>query len=121
FYDRHGADPSAGLVQGRDDGSFYGTTYNGGSDNAGTVFRLDTNGVLTTLVSFANTNGANPYGGLVQGSDGNFYGTTFLGGASNQGTVFRMDTNGVLTTLVSFAYTNGVAPYSGLVQGSDGN
>ena len=32
------------------DGNFYGTTRNGGS--YGTIFRVTTNGVLTTLVSF---------------------------------------------------------------------
>ncbi len=34
-----GGSPAAGLVQGSD-GSFYGTTYWGGTNNAGTVFRL---------------------------------------------------------------------------------
>jgi len=34
-----GAEPIGGLVQATD-GSFYGTTYEGGSDNWGTVFRL---------------------------------------------------------------------------------
>jgi len=34
-----GAYPNAGLVQGSD-GSFYGTTFNGGAGGAGTVFRL---------------------------------------------------------------------------------
>jgi uncharacterized repeat protein (TIGR03803 family) len=34
-----GANPVAGLVQGSD-GDFYGTTYYGGGDNNGTVFRL---------------------------------------------------------------------------------
>ena len=76
--------------------------------------------MLTTLVSFARTNGANPHAALVQGSDGNLYGTTYSGGASNYGTVFRVGTNGALTTLVSFANTNGANPHAGLVQGTDG-
>ena len=45
---------------------------------------------LTTLYSFAGSDGAQPYAGLVQGSDGNFYGTTAGGGAYNVGTVFRL-------------------------------
>ena len=62
-------------------GNIYGTTYSGGTANLGTVFSLATNGVLTTLVSFAGTNGANPSGAPLQAADGNFYGTAFAGGA----------------------------------------
>ena len=51
--------PESRLVLGAD-GSLYGTTFYGGSSNLGAVFRVTTNGVLTTLVSFAGTNGANP-------------------------------------------------------------
>jgi hypothetical protein len=41
------------------------------------VFKISTNGALTSLYSFTGGNdGANPTAGLVQGSDGNFYGTT---------------------------------------------
>ena len=42
----------------------------------GTVFKVTTNGTLTTLVSFNGTNGANPNAALTLGNDGNFYGTT---------------------------------------------
>ena len=38
--------------------------------------RRRSNGVLTSLVSFNNTDGANPAATLVEGNDGNFYGTT---------------------------------------------
>ena len=68
----------------------------------GTVFKVTTNGTLTTLVSFNGTNGANPYAALTLGNDGNFYGTTSEGGSSGYGTVFKVTTNGTLTTLVSF-------------------
>jgi len=117
-----GANPRGGLVQGRD-GSFYGTTRYGGTNNLGTVFNISTSGALTSLYSFTGTNdGANPLAGLVQGSDGNFYGTTPFGGTNNFGTVFKISTNGVLTSLYSFGGTNDDAnPYATLVQGSDGN
>src|SRR4051812_12080303 len=72
------ASPECDLVQGPD-GSFYGTTSQGGSGAVGAVFRLATNGTLTTLVNFANDNGAYPAGGLILGGDGNFYGTTSQG------------------------------------------
>jgi uncharacterized repeat protein (TIGR03803 family) len=121
-----GANPYAGLIQ-TADGSFYGTTFYGGSNGLGTVFKLATNGALVASVSFNGTNGAYPYAGLVQAADGNLYGTTESGGAyTNQsgagcGTVFKLTTNGVLTTLFSFNGTNGLFPQAGLVQGSDGN
>src|SRR5262249_27525216 len=72
--------PFAGLVRGRD-GNFYGTTMFGGvhgslHDGYGTVFRVTTNGVMTTLVSFAGNYGYYPQAGLIEAADGSFYGTT---------------------------------------------
>ena len=99
--------PYAGLVQGKD-GNFYGTTVNGGAyggnDGYGTVFRVTTNGTLSILASFANTNGANPQAELIQATDGNLYGTTQNGGTNDiiyggHGTVFCVTTNGALTSL----------------------
>ena len=121
-----GANPLAGLVQGSD-GSFYGTTYSGGTNGVGTVFRISTNGALTSLHLFSGDDGANPQAGLVQGSDGSFYGTTLYGGNINvnygegYGTVFKISSNGALTSLYSFSGGDGVYPQAALVQGSDGN
>src|SRR6266853_1233536 len=140
-----GANPAAALVQGSD-GYFYGTTENGGVTNYnfydgtygyGTVFKISTNGALTSLYSFTGTNdGANPVAALVQDNDGNFYGTTCYGGNTNlnygsgYGTVFKITKNGGLTNLYSFGSvldTNGYAlddgahPRAGLAQGRDGN
>jgi uncharacterized repeat protein (TIGR03803 family) len=104
------------------DGKLYGTTSFGGPNNGwGTIFRLETNGQLTNLVSFKAPDGQAPQGGLVLGLDGAFYGTTGAGGTSGKGTVFRVTTNGALTTLCSFNSTNGANPYGELVRGDDGN
>src|SRR3989475_8307744 len=47
----NGANPQASLTLGND-GSFYGTTYNGGAPGSqGTIFRVTAQGVLTTLIS----------------------------------------------------------------------
>jgi uncharacterized repeat protein (TIGR03803 family) len=128
FNGTNGVGPAAGLLQ-ANDGNFYGTTYSDGREGEyGTVFKMTPSGVLTTLVFFNKTNGANPLGRLVQAKDGNFYGTTYAGGTndyafggSGSGTVFKMTPSGVLTTLVSFNGTNGTYPMAGLVEGNDGN
>jgi len=87
--------PLAALIQGTD-GNLYGTTYEGGSARLGTVFKVTTNGTLTTLHSFNYADGAYPFAGLVQGPDGNLYGTTERGGLGGAGTVFKITTNGAL-------------------------
>jgi uncharacterized repeat protein (TIGR03803 family) len=118
----NGAYPEAGLVQGSD-GSFYGTTANGGTNGGyGTVFKISAGGVLTTLYSFTGgVDGAYPTG-LVQGSDGNFYGTTFQGGANGYGTVFKISSYGVFASLYSFTDgRDGANPIAALIEGSDGN
>ena len=88
-----GANPYAGLTLGTD-GNFYGTTYYGGVDNRGTVFKVATNGEFTTLYSFCAQSGCPDgdyvYGGLVQGTDGSFYGTTYQGGTHDDGTIFKL-------------------------------
>ena len=117
--DNNGAYPYAALTLGND-GNFYGTTSEGGGGDRGTIFRVTTNGTLTTLVSFNGTNGENPWAGLTLGKDGNFYGMTY-GGGSDLGTVFKVTTNGTLTTLVSFNGSNGENPRAALTLGNDGN
>jgi uncharacterized repeat protein (TIGR03803 family) len=115
----NGDHPLAGVTRSNDD-SFYGTTSRGGDKNLGTVFRVTTNGTLTTLVSFGSTNGATPKANLTLGSDGNFYGTTSAGGDYGLGTIFKITADGKLTTLVSFDDTDGATPLGGLTIGSDG-
>lgn len=119
-YETNGAFPIGGVIQGAD-GSLYGTTADGGSNSYGTVFRVTTNGVLTTLFSFSNTNGGEPEASLVQGTDWNLYGTTSTGGRGGQGTVFRISTNGAFSTLLWFNGYNGANPQAALIQASDGN
>ena len=123
FTDGHdGGFPEAALVQAID-GNLYGTTYGGGTNGYGVVFRITTNGALTSLYSFTNGHdGAYPVAALVQASDGNLYGTTEEGGTNNDGAIFQIKTNGVLTPLYSFTDGHdGAFPEAALVQASDGN
>jgi uncharacterized repeat protein (TIGR03803 family) len=117
-----GGGPGAGLIQGTD-GNFYGTTIVGGTSNNGTLFEVTPAGVETVLYSFAGgSDGANPYGGLIQGTDGNFYGMTYIGGTSGHGTVFMVTPTGIETVLYSFAGGNdGASPFAALIQGADGD
>ena len=123
-----GTAPTGALAQGAD-GNFYGTTFYGGANGDGTVFKLTPQGSLTTLYSFcpqANcADGQHPQAGLVQGTDGNLYGTTSYGGADAHGTVFKITLQGKVTTLHSFCSlancTDGDTPYAGVIQGTDGN
>ena len=82
--------PDAGVTQ--VGSNVYGTTAFGGTYNAGTVFRVDTNGHnFATLYSFSGfPESSNPNGALVQGYDGNLYGTTPFGGSSRNGTIFQL-------------------------------
>jgi uncharacterized repeat protein (TIGR03803 family) len=88
-----GSQPTAGLIQATDR-SFYGTTSEGGCQNQGTVFKITSNGVVTTLYNFCSqtncADGAIPNAPLLQGTDGNFYGTTHGGGTRGAGTVFKL-------------------------------
>ncbi len=45
---------------------------------------------FTSLVSFQETNGSNPFGSLLMGPDGNLYGTTLHGGTGGSGTIYRI-------------------------------
>lgn len=116
-----GATPN-GLVLGAD-GNLYGTTqFDGPGHTLGTVFRITTNGVFTTLASFSGTNGSIPMTALTQGNDGNFYGTTEFGGNNFNGNIFRMTPAGTLANVYSFTGGNdGSSPVAPLIQVPDGN
>ena len=119
--DTDSALPFAGLMQ-ASDGNFYGTSYYGGPNSGGTVFRVTAAGVYTNLYAFTNeSQGAfYPYAGLVQGPDGALYGTTLRGGTKDQGVVFRITTDGTYSVLLNFAGPDGANPEGTLVVGKDG-
>jgi uncharacterized repeat protein (TIGR03803 family) len=121
FDETTGAFPQGKLLL-ASDGNLYGTTFSGGTDNLGTIFRITTEGVLTSIASFNGTNGSAPLAGLVQAKDGLFYGTASGGGTndSGSGTLFKMLANGTIVHLLTFDYQNGSNPRSALTLGADG-
>jgi len=114
-----GSQPTAGLVQGSD-GNFYGSTISGGTYDRGTVFKITSEGDLTTLHSFNGSGGFNPESGVIQAKDGNFYGTTYEGGGYGYGVVFKVSSDGAYSIVHSFSGSDGAFVAYGLVQGSDG-
>ena len=123
----NGRGPFAGLV--RSGGSLFGTTYSGGSNNEGTVFRLNTDGTgYTNLYSFGalqsqtNHDGAIPRSLLVL-SGNTLYGTAYQGGSAGNGTVFAINTDGsgftnlhTFNALVSNTNSDGARPFAGLIR-----
>jgi uncharacterized repeat protein (TIGR03803 family) len=125
-----GENPMGTLVNATN-GYFYGTTYAGGADGQGTVFKISPSGTLTTLHNFCSqsgcTDGSGPIAGLVQATNGNLYGMTNSGGAKGDGTVFKIAPSGGSTfkTLYSFCSqsgcTDGESTRGGLVQAANGD
>jgi uncharacterized repeat protein (TIGR03803 family) len=123
FTGADGKDPNSSLIADAA-GNLFGTTYEGGADNRGTVFEIaKTKGGYAsapiTLVSFTGADGEFPEGSLIADAAGNLFGTTDQGGADNLGTVFEIAKTksgyaSAPTTLVSFTGADGTT-------GSDGS
>ena len=101
-------------------GVLYGSTFNGGTSDLGTVFKINADGSgFALLHSFTGgaTDGKSPITTpALVGST--LYGTTTAGGTSDNGTVFQVGTDGLGFALVrSFAggTTDGATPDGALV------
>jgi uncharacterized repeat protein (TIGR03803 family) len=117
------------------DGNFYGTTFKGGGEQAGRIFRITPSGTVADLHRFCTeadcADGEYPSDPLIQGTDGNLYGTTSRGGPGcteysyGCGTFFRITLAGERTTLYTFCLQDscldGEDPEGPIVQASDGN
>jgi uncharacterized repeat protein (TIGR03803 family) len=140
--------PRSSLIEGRD-GTLYGTTQNGGTNDAGTLFKVNKDGSgYRVLHSFTGSLGSkpDPHGmmrgvlngvptrfsdegegsrptGLMQGRDGALYGTAEWHGKNGGGTAFKLKTDGSdFVILHNFPDTEGDGqnPSASMVQGSDG-
>lgn len=122
FSGTNGGLPYASLIV-NSNGTLFGTTSSGGSQDMGTAFSYDPGSdTHTVLHSFAGRpDGAYPYGALAADTEGNLYGTTASGGTSNFGAVFRIGSDASYSTIHSFNNANGAQPIAGLVADSLGN
>jgi uncharacterized repeat protein (TIGR03803 family) len=103
-------------------GNFFATTRAGGAYGEGTVFRLATNGTLTTLHSFtATSDGAAPAKEIVRGDAGDFYGVAQGGADDATATIFRISPGGSFASVYSFPGAADGSTPNGLTQGRDGN
>jgi uncharacterized repeat protein (TIGR03803 family) len=92
---------------------FGGTTGGGALGDYGTIFRLGTDGVFTTLHDFAGGSGGrrpSPYGTLAADAVGNLYGTTVQGGDFDYGTIFRLRNVGFVLPSIDPPGGGGVIP-----------
>jgi uncharacterized repeat protein (TIGR03803 family) len=118
-----GGSPTGSLVQATD-GNFYGMCYSLNGGYSGSIFRMLPSGTVAVIKKLTGaTEGAQPKGGLVQGSDGALYGMTYAGGKYTQGTIIRITTNTTSPAFSVLAHLNGAAmgnvPVNSLTIGKD--
>ncbi len=122
-----GDTPNSALVEGPNlEGFLYGTTYSGGSNEVGTVYRINTNGSVFKVLLSPSFNPGSPEliegGVIVSKTDGLLYGVSRYGGTNDVGTVFRLGrTGGGFSIIRHFAlFDDAKYPGSELLEASDG-
>jgi uncharacterized repeat protein (TIGR03803 family) len=118
-----GSKPQGNLIQAMN-GKLYGTTFEGGLNDAGVFFEYDySSNSYKKLHEFNWTKtGANPMEGLIQSGNGKIYGTTTFGGAYDNGVFFEYDIS-VDTLIKRFDFdgaSTGRVPYGRLMQSTGG-
>jgi uncharacterized repeat protein (TIGR03803 family) len=117
-----GASPQGPLVRDAD-GNIFGAAAEKGAHNAGTIFKLASNGTLTVLHSFTGgRDGKTPQGALLLDKAGNLFGSAFAGGDTGNGTIFQVSKSGGFRRLHSFSgAVDGTNPNGALIRDSGGN
>jgi len=95
-----GGYPTAGMLLDSKNRALYGTTFIGGANGCGTVFKLASPAQETVLYSFDSqpnyADGCGPLAAVILGKGGNLFGTTKIGGTSTNcqfgcGVVFEVN------------------------------
>jgi|GEM_PF-3059124 len=128
--DRRGEHPLAALIRDRE-GNFWGTTYDGGGQKFGTVFKLNPNNrEFTTVAEFSRARGKlrglEPASGFTSDHAGYLWGITHQGGFRDFGTLYKLDPRtGEVTTVWEFSRSDpkfkGVRPRGELVNDGEGD
>ncbi|MBL9158605.1 MAG: hypothetical protein JNJ70_14090 [Verrucomicrobiales bacterium] len=120
-----GTGTSNGIIR-ASNGFLYGVNY-GGSNGAGTLFRIDSAGNnFSTVYSFFTLSGGNANAAPIEGNDGKLYGVTSTGGFFSNGGIFRIDPDGSNHQLLrAFSGTAGITPgrggsSGGIIEAPDG-
>lgn len=85
-----GVQPYAGLIQ-ASDGIFYGVTARGGTNGAGTLFKITSAGIYSKLYDFVAITGSFPSATLRQHTNGKLYGEATSGGGFGHGALYSFD------------------------------
>jgi len=108
-----------------DAGNIYelvGTTTNGGPDQSGTVFSMNSEGTaFKYLKQFPARTSPRPRGGFLKGDDGNLYASFREGGTGNAGSIIKTNADGTgFSYLHHFNTSDGAHPEGTLIQATDG-
>jgi uncharacterized repeat protein (TIGR03803 family) len=121
-----GQNPVGGVILDKA-GNLYGTTFSGGINGGGTVYKLSPSAsgwTLTTLYSFTGAFGG-PYNKLTFDAKGNLYGATNSDGPFNLGSVFKLSPangNWTYTDLYDFSGgSEGGLPYGSVAVDAEGD
>ena len=104
-------------------GNFYGTTFGGGLNNSGVLFKITPTGDYSVLYDFSNPpNAGGIWAAAIEGTDGNLYGADNTS-ATSVG-VYKYTPSGTFTTIFQADYplaNYGASVYSSPLQAADGN
>ena len=103
-------------------GKLYGFTHKGGTNDVGVLYELDPNSLdYNIILNFDGiSNGANPFGKIIQDLNGILYGLTLKGGNDNLGVLFSYNLiENTYEKLIDFNGTNGSYPRGSLIQASN--
>lgn len=116
-----GRTPYGGLCD-AGNGWFYGTTYEAGTSNNGTLYKYDPeNDVFETLYNFADANGSNCWTGLLRVGPDLLLGTVANGGLNSGGFLYTVAPNtDAFAVVTQFVMSTGGQPVGNVASGPDG-